>query len=196
MYQIPLSALNEGQHLPFRRQGCKKCATELAPVSMPGWALSVSGPVPWLSQHPWASRGTLVVFSPFHTNFNLSFKSWVVFFFFFSFSLFKILFLPFMLIPFLSHPTSTCCLCLFHFGLEVVTWITGDGNALPCCALVLPNSLWKSKPDVSELLVMLSWTAHEGESYNFSSLERSQEAPYPCKFNHGRPTWLGQKVPH
>lgn len=102
MYQIPLSALNEGQHLPFRRQGCKKCATELAPVSMPGWALSVSGPVPWLSQHPWASRGTLVVFSPFHTNFNLSFKSWVVFFSSF---------------PFHSLRFSSCLSCWFLFYL-------------------------------------------------------------------------------
>lgn len=117
-------------------------------------------------------------------------------FIFFSLSLFRILFLPFMLLPLSSHPASTCRPRLFHFGLELVTRITGDGNALPRCALVLPNSLWRSKPDASELLAMLSWITHEGDSYNFFSLERSQEGVSPHRFNHGKPTSLDQKVPH
>lgn len=61
-------------------------------------------------------------FSFFHTNFNLPFKFWEVFFFnCFSPSLFKILFSPSMLVPLSPHPAFTCWSQLLDFGLELAT---------------------------------------------------------------------------
>lgn len=109
---------NEGQDLPFQRQGCR-------------------------DQSP-STDWSFPFFSFLHTNFNLPFKCWEgVFFVIFPFTLW-ILFSPFMLVPLSPHPASTCWSQLFDFGLELVTGNWNEHFSPTACeelSLILLSSL-------------------------------------------------------